>query len=732
MRRWMSVRLARLVAADPGMRRLRAALRVIAGVVLTLVALVPGLLALGMSPISGALGAVVALLGQLAVFDASKRAQAVTTLLLPVSASASLAIVSLLSPIPLVADLAFVVLMFAASYTRRFGARAGALGMAAFVAFFLGLFLRVGIAQVPVMAVCGLVGAGLALLARFVLVPDRPRKVWRSGIRSLRARVRTLLDAMDDALEEPGPKHGRLVHDELMRLNQTALAVEGDLTSIAGAGSDDSERLRREVLDVELAAGSLVTALVGVLDESEDTTEIRRALSELGASLRVSPRDAAETVREAADRLESGGSAATALALRRLGAAAAALTEATITLEADEPDTSDKADATRKEEGRTDEGQADEEETDQEQAAGDEDTAAEDSQDTEDRAKEMRYTTRVAIQVACAGALAIVFGQLLSTTRWYWAVITAFVVFAGTGSRGELLVKAWRRLVGTLFGVLAGVGVALLVSGHPIVEVCVVLVCVFLAFYLMSVSYALMTFFITLMLGVLYEILGRFSVYVLELRLAETAIGAAAGIIAALLLLPARTRTVVRDTADDLLKALGELLRDAATDLDSGTELRDLTAGARTVDQRMQALLTSASPLGSYRVGNSRAGYERWRLLISSSAYYSRTLAVTLGPVVDLADEDTRSRLAGLTGTLAELAELISTRDFTRAPELFDTAERQEHELVDLTEALPHTATSLHSVVHTLGRLRGVFVDLAKALGESSARRDKRIAGRPA
>ena len=37
-----------------------------------------------------------------------------------------------------------------------------------------------------------------------------------------------------------------------------------------------------------------------------------------------------------------------------------------------------------------------------------------------------------AVQVGVATSLAIVGGELLSPSRWYWAVIAAFVVFAGT------------------------------------------------------------------------------------------------------------------------------------------------------------------------------------------------------------------------------------------------------------------------------------------------------------
>jgi hypothetical protein len=181
-------------------------------------------------------------------------------------------------------------------------------------------------------------------------------------------------------------------------------------------------------------------------------------------------------------------------------------------------------------------------------------------------------------------------------------VITAFVVFAGANSRGELLVRAWSRTLGTLGGVIAGVVVASLVTGHVVLQGAVVLVCVFLAFYLLPVSYGLMTFFVTTMLGVLYGLLGRFSVAFLEIRLLETVIGAIAGAVAALLVLPTRTRGVVREQVAAFLVPVTGLLRGAADDLRTGTDVRPLAAESRDVDTQMHALLISARPFGSYRL----------------------------------------------------------------------------------------------------------------------------------
>ncbi len=350
--------------------------------------------------------------------------------------------------------------------------------------------------------------------------------------------------------------------------------------------------------------------------------------------------------------------------------------------------------------------------------------AAEDPDEEPDDPEEPRGlqpTTRTAIQVAVAGTVAILVGGLVAPGQWFWAVITAFVVFVGANSRGELLVRAWSRTLGTLGGVIAGVLVASLVTGHVALQGGVVLVCVFLAFYLLPISYGLMTFFVTTMLGVLYGLLGRFSVAFLEIRLLETVIGAIAGAVAALLVLPTRTRGVVAEQAAAFLTPVAGLLRGAADDLRAGADVRPLAAEARDVDTQMHALLVSARPLGSYRFGDARARYERWRLLVGSCAAATRGFARVIAPAACTSDPDTRERLAELAATVADLTDAVAARDPDTAAALVHRACEQEGTLVDVVEAVAAGPTLLRVAIHDLGRLRGVLADLASEFGPRPA-----------
>ncbi|MCP9959923.1 FUSC family protein [Streptomyces sudanensis] len=152
-----------------------------------------------------------------------------------------------------------------------------------------------------------------------------------------------------------------------------------------------------------------------------------------------------------------------------------------------------------------------------------------------------RPTTRQAFQttVACAFALAV--GQALSEERWYWAVGTTWWIFVNTTSRGEALVRGFRRVLGTAVGILAGLAVALPLHGAPAPTAVLVAVCVFGIFYTAPVSYSWMMLAVTLMAGLLYGLLGVLTPGLLLLRAAETGVGALFAALAVTFVLPVTT-----------------------------------------------------------------------------------------------------------------------------------------------------------------------------------------------
>lgn len=208
----------------------------------------------------------------------------------------------------------------------------------------------------------------------------------------------------------------------------------------------------------------------------------------------------------------------------------------------------------------------------------------------------LSMTSRQAVQVALAGVVAIGLGTLLSPTRYYWAVITAFVLFTGTGTRYETVNKGIARIAGTVVGLVVAVLLAHATAGHDVAVLTLILVSVFGAFYVAKVSQAAMTFFITVLLAEMYTVLGTFSDTVLVIRLGETAVGAVAGIGVALLFAPLSTRATVRSARDAMLESMATLLESVAATAEGGSGL-DLDAQVRRLDSDARQLALVARPL---------------------------------------------------------------------------------------------------------------------------------------
>ncbi|WP_138908001.1 FUSC family protein [Streptomyces chryseus] len=154
-----------------------------------------------------------------------------------------------------------------------------------------------------------------------------------------------------------------------------------------------------------------------------------------------------------------------------------------------------------------------------------------------------RITTRQAVQVAVAGAFALVVGQVLSEGRWYWAVGAAWWIFVNTASRGETLLRGFRRVLGTVVGIVAGLLLAVPLHGALAPTAALVAVCVFAIFYTAPVSYSWMMLAVTLMVSLLYGLLGALEPSLLALRLAETGVGALGAALAVAFVLPVTTHS---------------------------------------------------------------------------------------------------------------------------------------------------------------------------------------------
>ena len=211
---------------------------------------------------------------------------------------------------------------------------------------------------------------------------------------------------------------------------------------------------------------------------------------------------------------------------------------------------------------------------------------------------------RLAMQATLAVALAVVAGRAISGARWYWAVLAAYVVFVRATTVGETFSRAWQRMLGTLVGVAIGLLVATLVGHRPWPAAVVGFVAIFLAYYLMRISYTGMIACFTVALALLYEEMGRAPAGLMALRLAETFAGAAIGVLVSALVLPVRSVTRVRALAAGVLRSATPAIERATT---PGVRRRERRAAARRDPQRGPRAGGSARRAAA-AVGTERAG----------------------------------------------------------------------------------------------------------------------------
>ncbi|MGW0333417.1 FUSC family protein [Streptomyces sp. NPDC003011] len=155
-----------------------------------------------------------------------------------------------------------------------------------------------------------------------------------------------------------------------------------------------------------------------------------------------------------------------------------------------------------------------------------------------------RVTTRQAVQATAGAGFALVVGQLVSGQRWYWAVGATWWIFVNTTSRGETLVRGFRRVLGTVIGIGLGLLVAVPLDGAPVPTALLLAACVFGIFYTAAVSYTWMMLCVTLLAELLYGLLGVLEPGLLVLRFAETGVGALGAVLAVLFVLPVTTHAV--------------------------------------------------------------------------------------------------------------------------------------------------------------------------------------------
>jgi uncharacterized membrane protein YccC len=601
---------------------------------------------LGLPASSPMVSGVLAMIASVTVGESSAAEERRTFGLLFVPLSAGLGLGTWLAPHPIASLVAFVIAAFTAVMLQRLGPRGTASGTIGFHAYFFALFFGVELNETVSVLGAGWLGVGVAAVVRIAFHHGRTLRSIEGVEYALPILAARVLASLEGVLRHGDTaRQSRRRRIAFQRLNEAALVLEDHLDSATDVMLGRSaSAAKKSAFELELAAERVGAGVLALLRSGEASAECREALAQAleetesilrertdgeSAGPPISGRRARADDQIAAARRAARGQPHVDLAVVRLGDALTELTRAAHP-EADPgaPASISRAPSAGAKEPPPPEG--------------------------------LHATTRLAIQVSIATAVAVVVGRAISPERWFWAAIAAYLVIAPATTRGEILVRAGRRTLGTIVGVILGFLLATVVAGQTRVELILLFGCVYLAMYSRKTSHTVMVLWLTTAFALLYELTGRYSVGILYLRLEETAAGAAIGALSAALVLPSRTGTRLRNAIARFATLLGDDLEDVTRAL--AMHERASRSRVRALDRALLDVRAAAEPLtrGGHQLSTATSDLVR---ACSTLAFYARQLAMPgLITSVDPAAPALGPVLTALARNARRIADTLTTR----------------------------------------------------------------------
>ena len=618
------------------------------------------------------LGGVVTLIAQLALMDARPRDQTLTYAGFPVALSSGAALGIWLHPHQAVGLVALALVSGAGAYARRFvprlGMRAAGWGSVLFPGYLLGFL---GGESIPMhefywlVAVVSLVSAvDLAL----ILAVYNPLAATAVPLlrRSFASRARSVLTAAGSlvAAGDPGERErqARRLERGLDRLNQNALLTDGQLADPRSRiPADRAQALHEGLFDSEIMLQRIGCGAAELAPRQLDDSVRAQAAGWLSELSSGSARAAASWL--ARDDREPAGPGPD----QRRDELVRCLAELCVAEEQAINDRRTRAVHALPAGQRLDDiygspivliggnlvGSS---------RAG----AAAVASDTSRLAARLHLDSaaQAAIRVALAVGAAAAVGSAISERRYYWAVIAAIVAYFGTNTAGEQVLKAARRVGGTVVGIMLGSLLAHAV-GPTTWTLAVIIPAVTLAAYFVSVDYAVATVGITIVVSQLYVQFGEYSNDLLLKRLEMTTVGAVIAAAVAVLVFPVATRSALRQAVAAYLTALGNLLEQLRDNRADSSPEPSLTIESRKLDDALAQLLATARPLTLTRF--RRGEIESNLALLERGAHYARNLVATSRAAPPLSPAAQEQLTAALDGELEMVGSLAATIDGSRA-----------------------------------------------------------------
>ena len=562
------------------------------------------------------------LIGIMVVMDDTKKKKQVTTWLLGASAICGVTLGSLLANNVILVSSLMVVVIFCAFYFSRFGSRYFSIGMIGFMTVYLSSFLKLSPAQFPWFYITILIGISYAYLYNFILFKDTAT-VLRRSMRSFHKQANLTFELFIEVIEEPETSEARrkklVLNVRKLREYATNVSADVQAQEIRDIWPGlEPRQLKLYVFDTAMLVATLSDSLQQLKeDQAFEMKEIRTLLIRVITLLKK-----AEVLNDRVENysLEEAEKVMASLRtltedlfgrtetedwhyiIRRIEAMVSHVTEGATAVK-----------ASIRSGGKIDDKiEAEEEETE---------TAEEEG---------MKPTTKKAIQSLIAGSIAIVVGYLISPIQPYWVLLTTFIVQLGTETVGRTYLKGFERSVGTVIGAVIGFVVARLVSGQSELEIALIFIVVFLAFYLLTVSYTLMSLFITMLIAFMYDLLlGGISYELLGARVIDTIAGAAIALGVSAYIYPTKTMDKVSDTLIDYLDELDVYVKAYLESLQQSTPVKPLAEHGFALDEKLQTLEAEAKPILQGPGGRKYSGLPSRVTLFTALNYYAKHLVAS-------------------------------------------------------------------------------------------------------
>ncbi|WP_018179272.1 FUSC family protein [Jongsikchunia kroppenstedtii] len=581
-----------LWAADPGLIRLRQGLRAATAVGTTILVQWIASKIVGVDGKAAVLhillGAIVALTATNGIKELHRSSTVKTCAGVPFSAGFGVSLSYVVTHHPAATVPMFMVVVFIAVWVRRFGARWQTWGTTFFFGFFLNVFIKLPAHTAPSVFVALVVSAAwIAILLTTALHVDQ-RKLFVRTVSALRARMRSTVAAALAVIDTNGSRRTvAQLRQELAKATDAALLLDGllaDERSLPRGASPGV--LRRWIVDLELGIDEVSSATLDLVRRAAaGDADARAALPAVRSTLETlgwADADAARTdARNLLDRH------------RQLQPVRRLVSGDRLLIDAVDDWTSGRI--------RMQEASAQGPGADfvpkvtlagwsLPGSAGPAAVAIKTAHGNR-RWIPLRLTTRHAVQLAVTAGVAVELGRLVSPDRYYWAVVTAFLMFTGAATASETARKAIGSMAGTFVGIWIAMSLEQLTAGNLAVSVSIMVACIFFAQYYAQVSSLVSRLFMTVALGQMFGLIEPALEHNLLLtRLGETVIGGLTGIVASAVILRVSTIDTQRAARHALLIRLAELLDRCADPTSHPRTDGDTLAAAIAVDEAARQL----------------------------------------------------------------------------------------------------------------------------------------------